>query len=50
MRKNAVRDHHPRRLCRGGFSPRLVNSLSKNIFNGLFRVPVNEKIPALNSI
>jgi hypothetical protein len=27
-----------------------VNFQSRNIFNGLFRVPVNEKIPALNRI
>jgi hypothetical protein len=27
-----------------------VNSRSLNIFNGFERVPVNEKIPALNSI
>jgi len=27
-----------------------VNTRSRNIFNGLFRVPVNEKIPALNLI
>ena len=27
-----------------------VNSQSRNIFNGLLLVPVNEKIPALNSI
>jgi hypothetical protein len=25
-----------------------VNSRGRNIFNGLLRVPVNEKIPALN--
>jgi hypothetical protein len=29
---------------------RRINSRSRNIFNGLLRVPVNEKIPALNSI
>ncbi|MGB9164068.1 MAG: hypothetical protein WCC41_06405, partial [Rhodomicrobium sp.] len=28
----------------------LVNNRSRNIFNGLLRVPVNEKIPALNLI
>jgi hypothetical protein len=28
----------------------LVNSRAGNIFNGFERVPVNEKIPALNSI
>jgi hypothetical protein len=28
----------------------LVNDRSRNIFNGLLRVPVKEKIPALNSI
>jgi hypothetical protein len=27
-----------------------VNARVQNIFNGLLRVPVNEKIPALNSI
>jgi hypothetical protein len=27
-----------------------VNFQSRNIFNGLLRVPVNEKIPALNLI
>jgi hypothetical protein len=27
-----------------------VNTRGPNIFNGLFRVPVNEKIPALNLI
>jgi hypothetical protein len=27
-----------------------VNSPCRNIFNGLLLVPVNEKIPALNSI
>ncbi len=27
-----------------------INTQSRNIFNGLFRVPVNEKIPALNLI
>jgi hypothetical protein len=27
-----------------------VNRRSRNIFNGLLRVPVKEKIPALNSI
>ena len=27
-----------------------VNGRSGNIFNGLLRVPVKEKIPALNSI
>jgi hypothetical protein len=31
-----------------GASP--INTQSLNIFNGLFRVPVNEKIPALNLI
>jgi len=29
---------------------RVVNSRGRNIFNGLLRVPVKEKIPALNSI
>jgi hypothetical protein len=28
----------------------LINRRSRNIFNGLLRVPVKEKIPALNSI
>ena len=28
----------------------MVNMRSRNIFNGLLRVPVKEKIPALNSI
>jgi hypothetical protein len=28
----------------------MVNMRSENIFNGLLLVPVNEKIPALNSI
>ena len=28
----------------------LVNNRSRNIFNGLLRVPVNEIIPALNLI
>ena len=33
------------------FRPRAsVNSRSQNIFNGFLRVPVNEKIPALNFI
>jgi hypothetical protein len=33
------------------FRPRAwLTRWSKNIFNGLFRVPVNEKIPALNLI
>ena len=38
--------------ARAAASPgaRLVNSMVQNIFNGLERVPVNEKIPALNSI
>jgi hypothetical protein len=33
------------------FRPRTsVNFRSRNIFNGFLRVPVNEKIPALNLI
>jgi hypothetical protein len=37
------------RRSRSGYV-QAVNSRSRNIFNGFLRVPVNEKIPALNSI
>jgi hypothetical protein len=48
--QNAVWDASPRlrRSC-SGCAPS-VNFGSQNIFNGLLRVPVNEKIPALNLI
>ena len=36
-----------RRGCAGAD---MVNGRDENIFNGLYRVPVKEKIPALNSI
>jgi hypothetical protein len=50
VRKNAERDALAA-ACAARCSARaLVNSRAGNIFNGFERVPVNEKIPALNSI
>jgi hypothetical protein len=50
MRKNTVRDAIAAPAPQPFPSPTSVNFRSRNIFNGLFRVPVNEKIPALNLI
>jgi hypothetical protein len=38
------------RAAQGANGAWMVNSTVENIFNGLFRAPVNEKIPALSSI
>ena len=38
------------RAAEGANGAWMVNSTAENIFNGLFRVPVNEKIPTLSSI
>jgi hypothetical protein len=49
--KYEEKDHSRRRrsACAAAVSARLIR-WSKNIFNGLLRVPVKTKIPALNSI
>ena len=38
------------RAAEGANGAGVVNSAVENIFNGLLRVPVKRKIPALNSI
>jgi hypothetical protein len=49
MRKNTEQDAIAA-ACAAAVAPAAsVNSRSRNIFNGLLLVPVNEKIPALNS-
>jgi hypothetical protein len=50
MRKKTIRDAVAAPALLLSQPARAVNSLVQNIFNGLLRVPVNEKIPALNSI
>jgi hypothetical protein len=49
-RKNSERNAIAAARAAAVSAPRLVNSRVRNIFNGFLLVPVNEKIPALNSI
>jgi hypothetical protein len=48
VRKNTGRDAIAAACAAAVSAAGVVNSLVKNIFNGLLRVPVNEKIRALN--
>jgi hypothetical protein len=49
-RKNTERDAIAAACAAAVSAAYVVNSRSRNIFNGLLLVPVNEIIPALNSI
>jgi hypothetical protein len=44
------KDRRSRRMGRADCGADLVNKRARNIFNGLLRVPVKKKIPALNLI
>jgi hypothetical protein len=49
--REKLREERRRPICAAIVpAARRINSRSRNIFNGLLRVPVNEIIPALNSI
>jgi hypothetical protein len=50
MRKNTGRDAIAAACAAAVRLRASVNLRAQNIFNGLLLVPVNEKIPALNSI
>jgi hypothetical protein len=50
VRKNGERDAIVPACAAAVPAAQSVNSRSRNIFNGLLLVPVNEKIPALNLI